>query len=250
MWDFIRNNWLNIFLIIVTASALLVYILQERRKITEAAALIKIQIDDLQKGIAEIDSYIVDGQLNFTAFYESHQLFTEDYWSKYKHYFVKRIDAKDFGTISKLYEYASEIQEQQILMKTLQKNSFFVIQQAISNFETTEAMKSIDMQNKVQFLNLFQSELKEKASFELDEKTAQLLSDLISKVIVEGDFASTFNSLKESKQLILDLINENYYTTYTPMQIKLSLEKYIKKYSLLEIDGMDGYKKIKKISKR
>lgn len=31
------------------------------------------------------------------------------------------------------------------------------------------------------------------------------------------------------------------------MQIKLSLEKYIKKYSLLEIDGTDGYKKIKNL---
>lgn len=51
MWDFIRNNWLNIFLIIVTASALLVYILQERRKITEAAALITIQIDELQESL-------------------------------------------------------------------------------------------------------------------------------------------------------------------------------------------------------
>ena len=81
MWDFFMNNWSNIFLILVTASALLVYLLQERRKITEAAALIKIQIDELQNGIAEIDSFIVDGKLNFTAFYESHQLFNEDYWS-------------------------------------------------------------------------------------------------------------------------------------------------------------------------
>ena len=55
MWGFIKENWSNIFLIIVTASALLVYLLQERRKITEAAALIKMQIDELQNGIAEID---------------------------------------------------------------------------------------------------------------------------------------------------------------------------------------------------
>ena len=32
MWDFIRNNWLNIFLIIVTASALLVYIPPRTKK--------------------------------------------------------------------------------------------------------------------------------------------------------------------------------------------------------------------------
>lgn len=62
MWDFFMNNWSNIFLIIFTASALLVYCLQERRKITEAAALIKMQIDELQNGIAKIDSFIVDGK--------------------------------------------------------------------------------------------------------------------------------------------------------------------------------------------
>ena len=251
MWDFIKENWSNIFLIIVTASALLVYLLQERRKITEAAALIKMQIiDELQNGIAEIDSYIVDGKLNFTAFYESHQLFSEDYWSKYKHYFVKRIDAKDFGAISKLYEYASEIQEQQVLMKTLQKNFFFVCQQNISNLETTEVLKTINFQNNVQLVTDYQAKLKEAVTSELDEETVQAVTEIIQKATAGYEFPSNPNSLTDNRQLILNLVNQQYFTTYSPLQIKLSLEKYIKKYSLLEIDGTDGYKTIKKISER
>ncbi|WP_294483435.1 hypothetical protein [uncultured Ruminococcus sp.] len=250
MWDFIKENWSNIFLIIVTASALLVYLLQERRKITEAAALIKMQIDELQNGIVEIDSYIVDGKLNFTAFYESHQLFSEDYWSKYKHYFVKRIDAKDFGTISKLYEYASEIQEQQVLMKNLQKNFFFVCQQNISNLETTEVLKTINFQNNVQLVTDYQAKLKEAVTSELDEETAQAVTEIIQKATAGYAFPSNPNSLTDNRQLILNLVNQQYFTTYSPLQIKLSLEKYIKKYSLLEIDGTDGYKTIKKISER
>lgn len=250
MWDFFMNNWSNIFLILVTASALLVYLLQERRKITEAAALIKIQIDELQNGIAEIDSFIVDGKLNFTAFYESHQLFNEDYWSKYKHYFVKRLDAKDFGTISKLYEYASEIQEQQVLMKTLQKNFFFVCQQNISNLETTEVLKTINIQNNVQLVTDYQAKLKEAVTSELDEETAQAVSEIIKKATAEYVFPSNPNSLTDNRQQILNLVNQQYFTTYSPLQIKLSLEKYIKKYSLLEIDGTDGYNTIKKISER
>ena len=39
---FMSNNVLNIILIAVTSFALVVYILQERKRVTEAASLIKI----------------------------------------------------------------------------------------------------------------------------------------------------------------------------------------------------------------
>ena len=149
---FMSNNTLNIILIAVTSFALVVYILQERKRVTEAASLIKIQIDELQKGILEIDSFIVNDQLNATAFYESQVLLDENYWNKYKHYFVKKIDSKDFESISKLYEYASEIQEQQQLMKALQKSFFGVSQQTIAMLEMNEIMKQLNTTNIFQFL--------------------------------------------------------------------------------------------------
>lgn len=250
MINSLLDNWVDILLIIVGGLALVIYILQERKKTIEAASLIKLQIDELQEGIAEIDSYIVNGQLNSTAFYESQQLFNEDYWSKYKHYFVRKIDAKDFKTISKLYDYASEIQEQQVLMKSLQKNFFFVCQQAISNLESTEVLKSISFQNTSQVLNEYISKLKMKVSTEIDEETVPKVSDLIDEIEKDIIVNINLNNLSNNKQQILSLVNQLYFTSYCPQQIQLSLAKYIKKYSLLEIDGTDGYKKIKKISER
>ncbi|MBO5320578.1 MAG: hypothetical protein J6B01_12350 [Ruminococcus sp.] len=245
--NFLCENWVNLLLIIVGGFALFTYILQERKKIIEAAALIKLQIDELQKGIEEIDSYIENGQLNNTAFYESQQLFSEDYWSNYKHYFVKKIDAKDFETINKLYEYASEIQEQQILMKNLQKNFFFVNQQVLSNLQSAEALKTISFQNNSQEIKKYSLLIKEKIAATLDEDTSKKVNPIIDAIQNEN---INQNNLIDSKQQIISLFNQQYFTSYCPQQIQLSLSKYIRKYSLLEIDGTDGYKKIKKISKR
>ena len=48
---FISEKWLDILLVIVGASAFVIYWLQERRKVSEAASLIIMQIEDLQKRI-------------------------------------------------------------------------------------------------------------------------------------------------------------------------------------------------------
>ena len=84
MWaniaNFITENWIDISLVIVGAAAFVIYLLQERRKISEAASLIVLQVEELQKSIAEIGSYISEGKLNDGAFYESQMLFKSDYW--------------------------------------------------------------------------------------------------------------------------------------------------------------------------
>ena len=245
---FMSDNVLNIILIVVTSFALVVYILQERKKVTEAASLIKIQIDELQKGILEIDSFIVNDQLNATAFYESQVLLDENYWNKYKHYFVRKMDSKDFESISNLYEYASEIQEQQQLMKTLQKSFFGVSQQAIAMLEMNEIMKQLNPNNSQSIENI-----KSKLLVELtDEKYKEIAKNIITTFENEKNNQTiiSYDYMLQNKQKIIQLINSNYLTQYCPLQIKITLEKYIKKYSLLEINGTDGYKMLKKISKR
>lgn len=64
MWEII----FDIALTIVGGFALLIYWLQERRKISESASLIVMQVEELQKRMREIKTYICDGQLNATAF--------------------------------------------------------------------------------------------------------------------------------------------------------------------------------------
>ena len=61
--------------VLVGCVALFVYILQVRKKVSEAASLIVMQVEELKKKIQEIGSYIVDGKLDDGAFYESQPLF-------------------------------------------------------------------------------------------------------------------------------------------------------------------------------
>ena len=52
-----------------------------------------------------------------------------------KHYFVRKMDATSYTALNQLYEYVSEIQEQQMLMKAFQKNSFQITQNVLANIE-------------------------------------------------------------------------------------------------------------------
>lgn len=51
MWkeivNFIGTNWLDILLVLVGLSAFFIYFVQERRKVSEAASLIIMQVEDL-----------------------------------------------------------------------------------------------------------------------------------------------------------------------------------------------------------
>ena len=139
MWEkaieLIFSNLIDILLVIVGGSALFIYWVQERRKVSEAASLIIMQIEDLQKRIREIGSYISEGNLNDTAFYESQSLFKIDYWNQYKHYFIRKLDSFSFNTFDEFYNCASEILEQQELMKTLQKNFSFILNKQLCNWK-------------------------------------------------------------------------------------------------------------------
>ena len=108
MWsEIISLFWSNlkdILLIGVGFVALVVYVIQERRKVSEAASLIILQIEDLQKRIREIGSYITEGVLNDSAFYESQILFKTDYWDQYKHYFIRKLDSFSFNTFNETGE--------------------------------------------------------------------------------------------------------------------------------------------------
>lgn len=77
--DFLRVNWVNILLITVGASAIFVYIWQEREREKDYASIIILQIDELQERMQQIQSYISDNGLDFKAFYESLPLINENY---------------------------------------------------------------------------------------------------------------------------------------------------------------------------
>ena len=133
--NFIKDNWVNLGLIIVGLSAVWIYKAQEKGKLRDAASLVVLQIDELQKRVQEIQSYITNQGLNLTAFYESLPLIDVNHWKNYKHLFIRRIDNKSYDSINKFYQYVTSMQEQQELIRNLQRNYFFVKQSALCNVE-------------------------------------------------------------------------------------------------------------------
>lgn len=252
--EFVMSNLFNILLVIVGTSALFVYWVQERRKISEAASLIIMQIEDLQKIIREISSYISEGSLNDTAFYESQIMFKTDYWNQYKHYFIRQLDSFSFNTFDEFYNCAAEIFEQQELMKNLQKNFFFLSQQTIMQMEANVILQSLDLYNKnpVDIDNVVKA-LTSLIPDVMKNEQKQSVENMLKQFGVlnqNKDFDQFLNIYNKEKQNIIMAINRNALDRYTPMQIRISLEKALKKLNMISIIGCEGYIKMKKIAGR
>ena len=183
MIHFIVKNLVDILLVIVGTFAFITYLLQEHRKKIDAASLIVLQINEMQENLRKISTYIVEGQINETAFYESLLLMEENYWNKYKHYFVRNMDSVSYNSFNELYTYVIVVQEQLSLMKDLQKNNFHLIQTSL-------------MHTEMQFINnylnnLFQQDITQNLNFyeflntykQQDEKLKYIIN---SKVLTQS----------------------------------------------------------------
>lgn len=255
MWanitNFISKNLFDILLVIVGASAFIIYWLQERRKISEAASLIILQVEQLQTSIAEVGSYISEGKLNDSAFYESQMLFKTDYWDMYKHNFVRRMDSFSFKMFDDFYNCASEIFEQQQFMKNLQKNSLFLTQQMLMQSETNYILQILEMcaQNPVDVPSLLNTIIPADASDEQKHNFENLIRRITSsnRNIDPNIF---WNVYKQSQANLHSVINQNALTHYIPTQIRITLENALKKYNALQVIGCEGYRKLKRIANR
>lgn len=253
MLDFIKDSWMDISLIIVSSFALATYILQERKKKIDAASLIILQIDEFQERLREISTFIVDEKLNGTAFYESLPLMDTDYWNKYKHYFVRKMDATSYTALNRLYEYVSEIQEQQMLMKSFQKNSFQITQNVLANIESGFIVRDFDsVCAEIMAQNIISDteKMSSQGNSEEDQKAVNEKTQQIANNNPNFDMNRFWSLYNQHKNWTEYFINQDALTPYTPVQIRISLEKMLKKYSMLEISGTDGYQMLKKMSKR
>lgn len=252
--EFISKNWLgisNFLIIIVGLSAVWIYKAQEKSKLQDAASLIVLQIDELQLRMQEIQSYITEQGLNFSAFYESLLLIDTNYWSKYKHLFVRKMDNKSYNNLNKFYQYILCIQEQQDLLRNLQKNYFFVKQNAISNMEfmyITETLREVEQSiiSPEQLQALINSIPKDSDSG-LNQQTISNILIQLQQKNPNIDIERFWTVYQNKRQLFLNITNGNSLTAYTPMQISTTIQAVLKQYGLLEIAGTDGYKKLRNL---
>lgn len=252
--EFICTNWLNMLLVVVGASAFFIYWAQERRKVSEAASLIIMQVEDLQKRIREIGSYISEGTLNDTAFYESQMLLKTDYWNQYKHYFIRKLDSFSFSTFDEFYNCATEILEQQELMKNMQKNFFFYTQQTIMQMEGNAILQSLTVcdQNSAnvnEVANGLAATIPDGMSSEQRQAAEKMLRQF-SAANQARNYDQFWSLYNKERQDILMAINRNALDRYTPIQIRLSIENALKKLNAISVIGCEGYTKLKKIAGR
>lgn len=250
MWEII----FNIALIVVGGFALLIYWLQERRKISEAASLIVMQVEELQKRMREIKTYISDGQLNAIAFYESQLLFKTDYWDKYKHYFIRKLDSFSFGTFDEFYSCACDVLAQQELMKNLQRNDFYLDQQTLMNMEANLLLQTVNYvsHNPVDSQKIVDgiiSSFTEKMDTESKNEFTNFLKQSVN-ASGPNNMNAFWRIYNKDRQMIIDAFNQKAFIPYTPIQIKISLEKALNQFNSIPIIGCDGYKKLKKVANR
>lgn len=253
MLNFLLENIVNIGLIIVGSFAMIVYLLQEHKKKIEAASLIVIQINELQNRLREFSSYIIDGQLNLSAFYESLPLMGESYWNKYKHYFVRKMEHKSFSDINLFYDYVSEIQEQQLLLKQLQKDSFSLTQRVLTNVEENLIAKGLDGQYGIISSQNFAAAMNACIPENSSEEVRSTLNAIAQQFVHQNgnfDLQQLLTIYNQQKQRLETIINQNTLTSYLPVQIRISIEKKLKEYSMLNVSGNIGYQMLYKLSRR
>ena len=250
--DFLKSNWVNLGLILVGLSAVWIYKMQEKGKLRDAACMIVLQINELQKRVQEIQSYITNQGLNLTAFYESLPLIDVNYWNNYKHLFVRKIDNKSYDSINKFYQYVTSMQEQQELLRNLQRNYFYVKQNAICNVEISfiiETLKEVDCSSVSS--NQLQSFFQE-VSTASAEKQSEILTNLVKQIEQNNpdiDMSRFWSIYQSKRKRVISITNGDSLTPYTPEQISSTLQSLLKQYVLLEIAGIEGYRTLCKIAK-
>lgn len=251
---FLSNNWSNLLLIFVSCSAFLTYLIQERRKCSEAASLIIMQVEELHKRIREMKTYIIEGQLHATAFYDSQLLFKTDYWDKYKFYFIKKLDAYNFNMFNEFYSCAYDLLAQQDLMKNLQKNDFYLGQQTLMNLEATLIIQTINIIS--QYPKKDDKMINDIMSICPPEITSEQKATIenVLKQFKDGnsvnDIGMFWQLYSKNRQIVTDSFNQKALTAYIPVQIKISLEKALHQFDSIPITACAGYEKLKKIANR
>lgn len=240
--------FLDALLVFVGLAALAVYRLQKCDKRREAASLVVIQINSLQDSVREIARYTANNQLDNVAFYEALPILNENYWDKYKHLFVRKMDSASFKRINQFYEAVAALSNQQQYIKEMQQNSFRITQRSLATLETQFIAKCIEASCK---------DLNDKSAKSFIDQFCSQIPDEVKAFFENYTFSAGEKGFDHDlfwklyrfyQQSILQVINGSAITLYMPLQNQLSISKILDQCLSLEIVGTAGYKMLQKIS--
>ena len=116
---FLDSNLFQTIVLIMTACITLgLYWDKKRKEVRNAAVILSLQIEEVEKNIEYILSEgIVNGTILETSMHYSSIIFEENHWDKYSHLLVGHIASDSFEIIDKFYKAAYQIREQQLFIK-------------------------------------------------------------------------------------------------------------------------------------
>ena len=113
IFSWIWGNIFDIALIVVGASALIIYVLQIKSECKTAAALIIEQIDSIEEIIEDLkNTYLHNNNtLDDNSVYLSREIVYAGAWSSYKHLMIKHLSNSEFDLLQKFFNSAYQIEK-------------------------------------------------------------------------------------------------------------------------------------------
>lgn len=248
-------EWLRILPILIGGMAGYVYVVQEYRKKKDAAALIILQIIELQDKLVEFRTYITNSDINSKEIYESLPFMKINYWEKYKHMFVNKIDNRSYEVFDKFYQYVEMIQEQQNVAKNLIKDYFVQKQRQINDARIKCILEICD---KVESTSLSQEQISDIANKTPtppvdDIQLKQALSSILRQMQLQFrstnyDYERFWKIYNPKNQWLINVTNQNALAMCIPVQIPDSINTVLKKYELINIESQEGYRELSNLA--
>ncbi len=106
--NFLNSNLFQAILIIITAYiTLAIYFHQNRQRRKEAAAIVYLQIEAINKNINDNMQYIDDNKFDTNGIWRALKLYEENSWVKYRQILYTQLSKTEIKILNEYYEYAS-----------------------------------------------------------------------------------------------------------------------------------------------
>lgn len=153
---FWNSNLFQTIVLILTAFITLgLYWDRKRKEVRNAAVILSLQIDEIEKNIEYVLSEgIINGAILETSMHYSSLIFEENHWDKYSHLIVGHISSEAFEKIDEFYKAAYQIREQQVFIKQkIQQSIDSKVLHYYAASYTQVANNDVDLQIKIQAIH-------------------------------------------------------------------------------------------------
>lgn len=144
-------QWSDLLLILVGASALVIYILQRRNQIKSAATLLKSQIDTIEAIVKEFKNKEI---LTYDEIYKSKIILSKNYWEESKHLLVKKLGVDGVNLLEEFYHQAEQIEKSRAaicheLVSAWEHKDLIIQENYFRYFECTDGEERIKIKDNI-----------------------------------------------------------------------------------------------------